>query len=413
MRINGDSYSNGPPAVVVGVSVTGLGTVRALAKAGIRVVGVDSQFSQPAGNTRWCEKVSCADINSEDKLVKTLVRIGKENDARAVLFLSTDEAVLIASENRELLSQYYRFNMPSKSDVRTLMDKGQFASFAKTHGFKIPQSFVCNELSDILHAATRIEYPCFLKPVYRSPIWDKNVQAKVFKGFCRQEVVDIYKRYSSFSDRFIVQEIIEGPDSEVYFCLMWYNTLSEMKASFVGRKLIQWPPEEGSTCVAESSDERMVQEESIRVFDSVRYKGIGSVEFKRDRKDGLLKIIEPTVGRADLQSAIAFHAGVNISLMEYCECSGMEFSWGRRRSTRKIYWIHEENLLWTMRKTKKRDHREVVISLILGRKCYALFNICDLRPFVRFASEILRVAMRKSRWRMKEGFGKVQLRNKK
>jgi hypothetical protein len=49
----------------------------------------------------------------------------------------------------------------------------------------------------------------------------------------------------------------------------------------------------------------------------VGYKGIGSLEFKRDRRSGRLLIIEPTVGRIDWQEEIATLCGVNIPLAAY------------------------------------------------------------------------------------------------
>ncbi|MFX0199393.1 MAG: hypothetical protein ACFFCW_24985, partial [Candidatus Hodarchaeota archaeon] len=113
-------------AVVVGLSITGLGTVRSLARAGIRVIGVDSNFSQPSARTRYCEKVTCPDVNNEDKLLETLISISKKNKNKPVLFLSSDTSVLVASENMELLKQYYHFNLPSRSVVKTLMDKAMF-----------------------------------------------------------------------------------------------------------------------------------------------------------------------------------------------------------------------------------------------------------------------------------------------
>ena len=47
------------------------------------------------------------------------------------------------------------------------------------------------------------------------------------------------------------------------------------------------------------------------------YKGIGSLEFKRDRKSGKFIIVEPTVGRTNWQEEIATLCGTNIPLITY------------------------------------------------------------------------------------------------
>ena len=49
----------------------------------------------------------------------------------------------------------------------------------------------------------------------------------------------------------------------------------------------------------------------------VPYRGLGSLEFKRDRKRNRLVISEPTVGPSDWQSEIATLCGVNLPLRLY------------------------------------------------------------------------------------------------
>jgi predicted ATP-grasp superfamily ATP-dependent carboligase len=389
------TYQNNPPAVVVGLSITGLGTVRALARAGIQVIGVDSNFNQPSARTRYCKKISCSDINKEDVLLKTLIAISKKNKEKPVLFLSTDMSVIIASENRDLLNNYFIFNLPSKFEVRMLMDKSLFADFAKNNGFQIPQTFVVNNLNNIQTVSKNIQFPCIIKPSYRKPTWDKSTSNKVFKIYSREELVAVFKSISHLADRFIVQEFVPGPDSEVYFCLLWYNSFSQPVASFTGKKIMQWIPEFGSTCTAESyTNNDSVLNDSIKLFNSVKYKGIGSVEYKKDSRDGLLKIIEPTVGRADLQSAIAYHNGINIPLMEYCDCLRLE-SLTIPNISKKVFWINEENLFWVLTNERKRYPRKVWLQLMRGRKYFALFDRSDLAPFFRFLLWIFKFVFNK------------------
>ena len=52
-------------------------------------------------------------------------------------------------------------------------------------------------------------------------------------------------------------------------------------------------------------------------FDAVGFIGIGSMEYKRDPRDGRFYMVEPTVGRTDYQEEIACLNGVNIPLAAY------------------------------------------------------------------------------------------------
>ena len=385
---------NGPPAVVVGLSITGLGIVRSLAKSGINVIGVDTGFNKPSSHTKYCKKVTCADIDSEDKLLEALILISKKAEVKPVLFLSTDMSVLIASENREILEDYYLFNLPTKSTVQTFMHKTLFAEFARRNSFHIPKTFVANGIEDVEVFAEQVDYPCVLKPSFRQPIWDKSTPVKVFKAQSKEELMNLYRRNSSLANRFVVQEMIPGPDREVYFCLLFYNSLSKPAASLTGRKLVQWMPELGSTCIAEKFDNSIVYNESIRLFDRVSYKGIGSVEFKRDMRDNKFKIMEPTIGRADLQSTIGYHNGVNFPLLEYCDCLNLEAPKFVSKK-RKQYWVNEEGLFWFLTSGKVKPSRNELIQVIKKEKAYAFFDLHDIKPFVYFLFYLIRLFIKK------------------
>lgn len=389
------SSRNSPPAVVVGLSVTGLGTVRSLARSGIQVYGVDSNFDQPSARSRYCTKVYCSDINREDNLIDTLVGISRKLNTRPVLFLSTDISVLIASENREFLRGYYAFNLPSQFAISTFMDKALFADFAVKNGFQIPRTFVAHNYNDIKFISNKILYPHVFKPSFRNPKWDNATPVKVFKVHSGEELISIYQKNSHLAKKFLIQELIPGPDSEIYFCLLWYNSASQPIASFTGRKVIQWPPHTGSTCVAKSCNEDTILRESIRLFDAVNYKGIGSVEFKKDLRDGIFKIVEPTVGRADLQSAIAYHSDINVPLLEYCDCVSLKLP-ELTPLKRKVCWINEENLFWLLGSRQIRKSLASCLPLLRNRKYYAFFNPADILPICHLFRHITKTIFNKS-----------------
>ena len=100
----------------------------------------------------------------------------------------------------------------------------------------------------------------------------------------------------------VAQEWIDGADSNIFFTLFACDSSSKMTALFSGQKLTCDPPKVGSTasCLAaeEAGDE--LANLSLEFIARVQYKGVGSLEFKRDRKSGKFVIIEPTVGRTEL-----------------------------------------------------------------------------------------------------------------
>src|SRR5207302_11116288 len=139
--------------------------------------------------------------------------------------------------------------------------------------------------------------------------------------------------------RVTVQQWIEGEDSEVFFCLQ-YRNLAGAVASFAGRKLCQWPPFVGGTASCVPAPERE-SAELKRLTDSfffaVGFIGMGSMEYKRDRRDGLFYMVEPTVGRTDYQEEIATLNGVNIPFAAFQTELGMQVT-AQHASKRQFGW---------------------------------------------------------------------------
>jgi predicted ATP-grasp superfamily ATP-dependent carboligase len=124
--------------------------------------------------------------------------------------------------------------------------------------------------------------------------------------------------------RIIVQEWIDGPDTEIFFALFSCAGDGKVLGLFCGRKLVCSPPAIGTTalCVAAPEVTPELTAATLEFITRVGYRGLGSLEFKRDRRDGHLLIIEPTVGRTDWQEEIATLCGVNLPLITYCSEAG-------------------------------------------------------------------------------------------
>jgi predicted ATP-grasp superfamily ATP-dependent carboligase len=117
----------------------------------------------------------------------------------------------------------------------------------------------------------------------------------------------------------IVQEWVSGPDTEIFFTLFTCGRAGELMGIFPGRKLVCSPPAVGSTavCVAAPDVGAELCRQTRDFVARVGYRGIGSLEFKRDGRTGRFIIIEPTVGRTDWQEEIATLCGVNLPALAY------------------------------------------------------------------------------------------------
>jgi D-aspartate ligase len=370
------------PAIVLGLGPTGLGVVRSLTAHRVPVIAVQASPRPPYSYTRLCRKIL---IDQWKSLLD--LPIGAD---RPVLFLTSDLDVQAASEHRDELSRVLRFHLPAPEELNILMDKTAFAQFAARHGFPVPRTLLVEGGRGWDRVLDEMPFPCIVKPKYRSIAWR---QAKLPKGCLarsRDELGAFVSTVNDVEGDYVIQEWIPGPDSNVYFHLAYHDGEGSPVASFTGRKVRQWPPLTGSTSMAEPADSAEVQAQAQRLFDLVGFRGLGSIEFKRDPRDGSFKITEPTVGRPDEQSEVATANGVNIAFRAYCDLAQANPE-STETPERIVRWVYIErdikSSLYYLRR-KELTLRELVRSY-RGPRYYAEFSWRDPLPALMRLAQIL------------------------
>ncbi len=373
-----------PVAIVVGLdSVTGLQTARLLARRGIPVWAIANNLSHFAARTRVCRKILQADTASDD-LIVLLENIADQFAVKPVLYPCSDNSVLQISRNRARLEDSYQIALPSHEVVTLLMSKAAFAHHAVKHGFRVPVTIDLYQQSDLEAAIPKLRFPCVLKPALKDVRWLSQSKKKVLKVATPDELVATFARYSQMSDHFIVQEWIDGPESDQYTCNCYFDRQSRPVVTFVSRKIRQWPPGTGVGCLAVECRNDRVRDETIRLFQSVPYSGLGYVEMKLDRKTGDLVLIEPNVGRPTGRSAMAEASGVELLYSMYCDLTGSPLPDGLTQSYRRLKWIYlRQDLQAAVLQLYRRELSPLQwVRSLRGLKVDAVWSLSDPMPFV-------------------------------
>jgi D-aspartate ligase len=278
----------------------------------------------------------------------------------------------------------YHIVLPEPDVVEMLMDKTSFYTYAQKAGLPIPRSFFLGNRLDAEQAAEALTFPCMLKPPVRTPNWEKHARAKVFKVSSAEEFLALYDRCSTWVDVLLVQEWVEGPEMNLYSSNCYFDATSKPVAIFISRKLRQWPPGIGVSCLGEECRNDIVLQESIRLFQSVRYRGLGYLEMKRDERTGKHYIIEPNIGRPTGRSAIAEAGGVELLYAAYCDTVGWPLPANLEQTYRGVKWMYMvrdiQSALYYWRR-RELTLREWWRSW-RGRKVDAVFSRTDPAPFV-------------------------------
>jgi D-aspartate ligase len=326
-----------PPAVILGAGTTALSMARSLRAHGVRVTAIDNDRSSLASHSRQFDFVHFDGVYSED-VVGFLEELAARHAARPVLLPSGDEHVAILSRHRERLAGRYALNLPPPDVADVLLDKELFGQLARQRGWPIPDTFHCESDEDIERAAARLRFPVVLKPRIKNRATRENSPHKAFRCETAAELLASYRLLAQWEREAIAQEWIPGSDAQIVFSLHYIDRDGRDLVSFEGRKIRQYLPECGSTSNAMPIDADDVRELATRILIESGARGYCSVEFKRDPRTEELRIIEPTIGRPNLQVGLAAANGVDIVYAGYCDMAGLPLP-VMARPVRPVRWV--------------------------------------------------------------------------
>jgi len=378
-----DQQSTLPYAIVIGLDcITGLQTARILAGHNIPIIAIARNLDHYCCRTNVCEEIIQADTASEG-FICALETLGPKLQQKAVLYTCTDMSVLTLSRHRQRLARWYHVALPEPDVIEMLVDKVRFYTYADKAELPIPKTFILENRTDAEKAMQEIPFPSILKPPIKTPGWEKQTKAKVFKVNSPEEALAVYDQCASWADTLIIQEWVEGNDATLYSCYCYFNAVSEPLVTFTARKIRQWPPRTGTSSSGEECRNDVVLEESLRLFRGVNYRGLGQVEMKRDDRTGKHFIIEPNLGRPTARSSITEAGGVDLLYTMYCDCVNLPLPKNRQQKYTGAKWIYlrrdiQSALYYWMR-------GELTIKewwqFMRGPKYDAVFSWSDPAPF--------------------------------
>ncbi len=306
------------PALVIGLNVAALTIIRSLGEKGVEVIVIDDDIKKPLARSRYIVQLYEVDYKNEEILLEFLLGFSKSLEEYCVFFPIRDAEVrLISKYRKELGANRYSFNLVDDDLLKDLMGKFELVDLAQKNKIDIPATYCIDNREKFDYYIKRIDFPWVIKPEYQLPGF------KIDRPKTKEEAISIAEVLLKHNQRFIIQEWIEGPPSNIWFCL-FYVGLGGDKYFFVGRKLSQWSPLIGITSSAEGVFNEDVLTETKRIIDLFDYKGLGSTEFKFCEKTKRYKLFELTIGRTDFQLKVATANGINLPYLYYCDLSGVK-----------------------------------------------------------------------------------------
>ncbi|NQT71540.1 MAG: hypothetical protein HQ553_02075 [Chloroflexi bacterium] len=384
-------------AIVLYMNVPGLGVTRSLGKEGVEVYGIDRYPDAVAFSSKFCKKsfVFADPITAPAKLLDQMIELGKGLDEKAVLLPTSDYYTDFVSTFRTELSEYFLFNIPSSSILKTLIDKSQQYTLASQLGITIPATFSPGSKDELMEKGSTISYPAFIKGV-SSHEWYSYFENKGFVAHSFDELQEYYNLISSKDLRIVVQEIVEGPNKNHYKVCAYYSKEQKLLALFSTQKTRQFPADFGIGSFMTSMKCPELIETSLKFFEGMGYTGVGSIEFKKDDKDGQFKLLELNP-RFWKQNNHPTFAGVNFAYINYLDCIGKELA-PSLNFRENVHWLNTVEDIGSFLANRKKGDISTTewLRSLFKTNCHAFFQRDDLGPVWWNAKDVIGIHSKKA-----------------
>lgn len=276
----------------MGADYRGLGVVRSLGRRGIPVWLIKQGGHLVAAASRYVRRRISWPEGNDSRKIDFLLEFGAAHHLKGwMLFPTDDYTVSLISRHHEALARQYQLTVSPWEKLRWACDKRLLHQLARRVMVHQPWTVWPSTREEL--AAIDCPFPVILKPAVRL----KPNSLAIPKAWRAEDRKSLLARYDEASalvspENLMVQEIVPG-GGEAQFSYAALCRDGSSLASIVARRTRQFPADFGQfSTFVETVENREVIESAERLLAATCFTGLVEVEFKRDPRDGQLKVFD-------------------------------------------------------------------------------------------------------------------------
>ena len=319
----------------------------------------------------------------------------------SVLLPASDDALEFLVHHRsDLVELGHRPIEANDEALLDMLDKSRTYQIARDAGVPAPDTLTISSIDD-LRALHDFRFPCAIKPV------ESHVFTRRFRPFAKGARVGSADEAAALLEPIVRQgiamlltEVVEGTDE----CCSYYTYIDERGDPlfhYTKRKLRVYPVGFGLGTYHVSEWQPDVAELGLRFCRAAKLRGIANVEFKRDSRDGGLRLIECNARFTNAQEVVR-RSGIDMGLLAYARLTGMPLPQidGFRDRVGLLFLVEDIQALMEYRRRGQLSVAGWLKSLAM-RQATPFFDWRDPVPSamnaLSFGGRVVRHAARKAR----------------
>lgn len=292
MLIKNKNQTNPPPVILLGGNIIAVSVARALGKSGIKCYALGEATSE-VHYSRFCRGIKYTPtIDKETVCLNWLLNTGRYLYKKPVIIPCSDSGLMVIINHRAELEKYFTITEARDEITLAMLDKAETYALAQKFGIPSPLIWHVDSLDDVYKILDQVPYPCLLKPRYSHKFFPLFEGRKLFNIGNREELIKFFKLTQKHQLQMLITELIPI-NSEGYHC--YYTHIDENGEPlfhFTKLRPRQYPNLYGLGTYNVSNWNPELADVGLKFLQKIGLRGIGTVEFIRDKRDGMLKLIE-------------------------------------------------------------------------------------------------------------------------
>ena len=326
-----------------------LAVVRGLGKEGVGVTVGETTRVATAAFSKYATKVEVypSPLKTPDSFLQFLMDRLAQSRYRMLLPME-DVTMEIAAKHRSDLSRHTYLPVVSIEKLGHARRKDKIVQLAEKLGVPVPKTWHLSDLSQLDEIKGVLPYPVVIKPRTGSGAAGVSYPANP------EEFKRLYLKTHRLFPFPMVQEMIPR-EGRGYGASFLFDEKGRVKASFVHKRLREYPVTGGASTFRESVKRDDIRDMGRTLLEALDWFGVAMVEFKEDPRDGIPKLLEINP-RFWGSLALAIRAGVNFPYLLFRMSMGEKFDPVERYETGvKCRWLLPGDMLHFITNPRRRE----------------------------------------------------------
>lgn len=373
------------PVLLLGGGGNAVSAARNLSRRGVRV-GIAGDRSSWGLASRHCHRSWRAPEGADLGAFWHDLLLGRADLRGHVLMALCDEAIDFLCAHRDALAPHFAMEAFDPEYRRTMLDKKATLEIARAAGVPVPNSWTVRTLEDVDAARGEIRFPAMIKPIH-SHLFIPVMGRKLFIVTGQEGFGVLREKAALALDHgleIMVVEMIPGPDDLLSSYYTYVDDHGRWLVHYTKSVIRRFPVNRGGGCYHRSHWLPETAAMGQRFFAGMPWRGMGNVEFKRDPRDGLLKVIECNP-RFTAAHRLVTASGVPLDEIVYRSATGQPVPRCRQSDADLRMWnpMRDAMAFAELRRRGELGAAGWLRSLVPGRKLLPVFEWSDPMPSLR------------------------------